>query len=486
MGLCLVAAAMRPTAAGADEKKPVENDYYRLSTFQIPDGVVLEAGAFQLMPDGKLAIASRRGEIWMVSDPFSGQVQASQFKRYAHGLHEVLGLAEKDGWLYLVQRCDVSRIRDTDGDGVADVFEVVNDEWEISGDYHEYAFGSKFDKEGNLWIVLCLTGSFSSETKYRGWCVRITPDGKLIPTCSGVRSPGGIGADLNGDMFYTDNQGPWNGTCSLKHLIPGKFVGHPGGFRWYELAAPFIGPKPREPQDGSRFILEAKKIPEYEPPSILFPYGKMGQSASGIAVDQSAGKFGPFAGQMFVGDQTFSTVMRCALEKVDGHFQGACFPFREGFGSGTLALEMSSRGSLFVGGTNRGWGSRGPKPFAVERLDWTGKVPFEIHSMKALSDGFELTFTQPVAAESAEQVGSYTMSSYTYIFQAAYGSPVVDESTPVIEKAVVSADGKSVRLVVQGLKAGNIHELHAKGVRSRQGVPLLHDAAYYTLNFLPQ
>ena len=38
-----------------------------------------------------------------------------------------------------------------------------------------------------------------------------------------------------GDLFYTDNQGPWNGTCSLKHLIPGKFVGHPGGHKWYEL-----------------------------------------------------------------------------------------------------------------------------------------------------------------------------------------------------------------------------------------------------------
>ncbi len=31
-------------------------------------------------------------------------------------------------------------LKDTDGDGVADVFEVVNADWGISGDYHEYAF----------------------------------------------------------------------------------------------------------------------------------------------------------------------------------------------------------------------------------------------------------------------------------------------------------------------------------------------------------
>src|SRR5581483_7999601 len=178
-----------------------------------------------------------------------------------------------------------------------------------SGDYHEYAFGSKFDRDGNLWVVLCLTGSFSSDAKYRGWCLRITPDGKSIPTCSGIRSPGGIGMNAAGEMFYTDNQGPWNGTCSLKQLIPGKFVGHPGGFKWYDLpeVKAAMGPRPQEPQSGSRFMAEAKKIAEYEPPAILFPYKKMGQSASGIACDTSGGKFGPFTGQMFVGDQTNST-----------------------------------------------------------------------------------------------------------------------------------------------------------------------------------
>lgn len=52
----------------------------------------------------------------------------------------------------------------------------------------------------------------------------MTPDGKSMPTCSGIRSPGGIGMNADGDVFYTDNQGPWNGTCGLKHLIPGKFM----------------------------------------------------------------------------------------------------------------------------------------------------------------------------------------------------------------------------------------------------------------------
>jgi len=478
--IALTAAALTQT--------PVENDFYKLTSFTIPEAAFLEAGATDLLPDGKLAVSTRRGEVWLVESPFAENPADMKWTRFAHGLHEVLGLTQRDGWLYVTQRGDVSRIKDSDSDGVADQFEVVNDEWHINGDYHEYAFGSKFDKEGNIWVVLCLTGSFGSDSKYRGWCLRITPDGQCIPTTSGIRSPGGIGFNAAGEVFYTDNQGPWNGTCGLKQLIPGKFVGHPGGFKWYDLPAAkaAMGEKPIEPESGSRFMTEAAKIPQYVPPVILFPYKKMGQSASGVTCDTTGGKFGPFENQMFVGDQTNSTVMRCFLEEVEGFYQGACFPFREGFGSGTLTLEMTPNGKMFVGGTNRGWGSRGNKPYALERLDWTGKVPFEIHEMRAKPDGFELTFTESVDPATAGNVESYTLDAYTYIFQASYGSPEVDFSKPTIQSATVSDDGKSVRLIIDGLVAGHIHELTAPGVKSITGLPLLHKEAYYTLNRIPR
>ncbi len=471
-------------ALTAADKAPVEDDYYKILRYDIPKGEVMEVGALEFMPDGRLAAGTRRGEIWMIQNALDPDPKKAKFSRYARGLHEVLGLAAKGDWLYVTQRCDLSRIQDSNGDGKADVFEVVNDGWGISGDYHEYAFGSRFDKNGDLWVVLCLTGSFTSNSKFRGWAVRIAPDGKLIPTCSGIRSPGGIAANADGEMFYTDNQGPWNGTCALKHLVPGGFMGHPDSFKWYHLAKN-LGSAPEKPHTNSRFMTEAKRIPQYVPPAILFPYGKMGQSASGIECDLSGGKFGPFAKQMFVADQTHSTVMRVALEKVNGHYQGACFPFRQGFGSGNVPIRFAPDGSLIVGGTNRGWGSRGPRPFALERLTWTGKAPFEIHEMHAKPDGFELTFTHPVDAKSAGDPKSYAMKTYTYIYRAEYGSPEVDPTTPTIDRVEVASDHKSVRLVVSKLHEGNIHELSAGGVRSNDGLPLLHKEAYYTLNYIP-
>jgi hypothetical protein len=473
-------AAMLATATLASAES--EDDYYRIITLPVPAGITLECGAFEFGENDTLLVATRHGDIWVVENALSDPPEQLEFRLFASGLHEVLGLARRGSEIYATQRCEVTRITDLDGDLRADRFETVSDDWGVSGDYHEYAFGSKFDKNGHIWVVLCLTGSFTSEVPFRGWCVRVSADGEFLPTASGVRSPGGIGANHEGEMFYTDNQGPWNGTCGLKHLSAGGFVGHPDGNRWYPLTNL---PSPAVPLSGSRFHIEADRIPEYEPAAVLFPYGKMGQSASGVACDESDGRFGPFSRQIFVGDQTQSTVMRVFLEKIDGRYQGACFPFRQGFRSGNVPLMFAPDGSLFVGGTDRGWGSRGGREFALERLVWTGKVPFEIQEMRALPDGFELTFTEAVDAGTASDPKSYAFSAYTYIYQAAYGSPEVDSSEPRVVEARVSDDRRSVRLRIDGLVRGHVHELTARGLRSADDRPLLHPVAYYTLQRIP-
>jgi hypothetical protein len=269
-------------------------------------------------------------------------------------------------------------------------------------------------------------------------------------------------------------------------------MGNPSSFKWFDhpatkdaIAAAGVK-KPAEPKSGSRMFDEAQRIPELMPPAIMFPYPEMGQSPGGILCDLTGGKFGPFEKQLFVGDQAHSTVMRVFLEKVDDRYQGACFPFRQGFDSGNLALEFTDDGSMFVYGTDRGWGARGGKPFALQRLVWTGKTPFEIHEMRAKPDGFEFTFTEAVDPVTAGDPASYTIKTYTTIYQSSYGSPKVDETKPMIKQITVAPDRRSARLRIDALVPGHVHELHLPGVRSAQGRPLLHDAAYYTLNLLPK
>jgi hypothetical protein len=285
-------------------------------------------------------------------------------------------------------------------------------------------------------------------------------------------------------MFYAESQGPWNGSCSLKVLQPGGFMGHPVSFKWYDLA-PSLGTKPVEPNTRSRLLTERQRVKELVPYAVVFPYIKMGRSISGFMVDRTGGRFGPFENQMFVGDFSLSVIMRATTEQVNGVWQGACYPFREGLATGLLACQFTPQGDLLVGGTNRGWPVRGPRAYAIQRLDWTGQVPFEIKEINARSDGFLVTFTKPVDRSIASKPESYALTTYTHIYQQGYGSPEVDHTTPRVVKAIVSADGFQSQLRIDGLMQGHVHDFDLQQIRSVDGAPLVHVNAYYTLNEIP-
>ena len=462
-----------------------EEAYYKIIPIPIPQELVLEISGLEVMPDGRLFVGSRRGDIYLVENAYSDPADKATFTRWATGLHEIMGLAQRDGWVYASQRGEITRLKDSNHSGHADTYETFYDGWGIKGDYHEYPMMSHFDKSGNLYVALCLTGSDVSDSPFRGWFFKVTPEGKGIPIACGVRSPGSVGFNHLGEIFYTDNQGFWNGADNFKQVTEGAFTGNPTGNKWYEEAIklnPNFGPKPPEPASPSRWHLEAAKFPTLIPPPVMLPYKKMGQSASGIVCDTSDGKFGPFNHQLFVADQSHSNVARLGLEKVKGKYQGWAIPFRRGFGSGIVPMVQAGDGSWFVGGTNRGWGSTGSKPFALERFAWTGKTPFELLDMKLQSDGFELSFTQPVNLKTAVDPNSYDLSTFTYIYQSSYGSPEVDKTEPTIKNITVSPDGLKVKLTIDGLVVGSIHELHMEGVKNAADQkPLLHTVVYYTL-----
>jgi cytochrome c551/c552 len=211
----------------------------------------------------------------------------------------------------------------------------------------------------------------------------------------------------------------------------------------------------------------------------------LGISTSEIIKDESNGAFGPFAGQLFVGDQGKSNLTRVFIEKVNGEYQGAAFPFKDGFQSGTLRMVFGNDGSMFVGETNRGWGSAGITTAGIERLVWTGKIPFEMKTMKATPDGFEVEFTKPVNKATAADFKNFQIRSFIYKYQPVYGSPTVDEKFLTVKGLKVSDDGLKIRMLVDGLREHYIHELKVNGVKDTDGKTLLHSLAFYTLNNIP-
>ncbi|TWT89403.1 DUF7133 domain-containing protein [Neorhodopirellula pilleata] len=461
-----------------------ESTYYKLVDVPLPKELAIEAGSFEVMPDGQaLAIATRRGDIFIAEGVFDEHPEP-KFRKFAEGLDEIFGLAYRDGSFIATQQAEVSRITDTDNDGRADRFDTISDAWGF-GNYHEFAFGSKPDADGNVWVALCLSKSYHSDEPFRGWCLKITPEGKAIPICSGIRSPCGIGPNEHGVMFYAESQGPWNGSCSLKVLEPGGFMGHPISFNWYELA-PEMGPVPVQPNTPSRLEIERQRVKQLVPYAVVFPYIRMGRSISGFQVDQTGGKFGPFENQLFVADFSLGVVMRATTEKVNGVWQGACYPFREGFDTGLLAVQFTPTGSLIAGGTNRGWPVRGSKAYAIQRLDWTGRMPFEIKQITARPEGFNIAFTKPVDRKLAAQATTYQLKTFTHMYRQAYGSPEVDQTEPKVSAVTVADDAMSVVIEVDGLVQGHVHDFFLPDLRSRDQEKLLHANAYYTLNEIPK
>ncbi|HOY04447.1 MAG TPA: hypothetical protein PLO67_03530 [Saprospiraceae bacterium] len=488
---------------------PTEDTYYRILKVPIPEGVILEAGGVCTMPNGSIAVSTRRGEVWIIANPASSQ---PDYRRFASGLHEILGLACKNGELYCAQRGELTKLIDRNGDGEADRYETVY-AWPISGHYHEYSFGPKVGADGSFFV----TGNVSfgnsdwwsgkSIVPWRGWTMKITEDGKMEPFAAGMRSPCGIGT-VDGEFFYGDNQGDWMGSGFISHIERGDFAGHPASLNWAdrpespvkmrkELVFKQVNPRD-EPNSKPEYIKDEPMTTIYEmgrstyqdkqikSPAVWLPHGILGVSTSEIITDDTKGAFGPFAGQVLVGDQGMSKIARVFLEKVKGGYQGASFDFRSSFRSGVLRMSWGTDNALYVGGTNRGWGSTGKEPYALERLIWTGQTPFEMKAVRAMPDGFEIEFTQAVDKASAEKIAHYAVTSYAYKYHPVYGSPIVNFEENAIRGAKVSADGMRVRIVVDGLREGYIHDIKPEGVRSAgEKLPLLHGAAYYTLNAIP-
>ncbi|MGJ8672290.1 hypothetical protein [Rubritalea sp.] len=467
------------------EQNSEQDKYYQREVIPLPKGEVLELGSIALMPDKVIAVGTRRGEIWTCKGAYDDDLTKVQWQKAFSGAHEPLGMFFKDGWLHITDRDAYGRLRDNDGDGRFDEYQVLSNNWGINGDYHEFSFGSTPDKNGDVWIVHCLTGSSKANSQWCGWAQRVTPEGGSTEVCSGIRSPGGIGFNVEGDAFYTDNQGNWNGTSCIKHLKPGSFTGNPTGNIFYK-DAPHMGPRPEDPVSGSRIVTEAERIPEYVPPAVQIPHGKVGQSPTALITDKTDGKFGPFKNQLLVGEQTHSQVQRAYLEQVNGIYQGAVWKFLDGFDCGIVPMRLADDGTLFVGGTNRGWASIGPKNFSLERVRWKGVTPFSMLTMEAEKDGFTFTFTEALDADIAADVENYKATAWTYIYQKTYGSPEVDKVTPKVVSVEVAKDKKSVRVVLDKLTKGHVHHLDCSALRSEKGNPLWHPNSYYTLNEIPK
>ena len=470
-----------------------QSRFYRISTVPHGKDVSLEVGGVDFYGgmDGYPVVCTRRGDVFAVRGAMEAPALHVKFETLASGLQEPLGLTIKDREVFMAQRSELTAAGElpTSEPGAFTSFKTVSDAWKISGNYHEYAFGPKIGPDGRMYVNLNLAHTDLDGTVMgapvftRGWCVGIDPKtGAMERMADGLRSPDGL-LMYDHQVFYTDNQGDYVATNKLSWVRPGSFHGHQSSLKFRDGY-------------GNDWRKNGKPVPEITWPAVWLPYQKLGQSATD-AVEIQTDAFGPFKGQILIGEQTYCWVNRVFLEKVKDDqgrdwYQGAAFPFLQGFASGVHRMCFAPDGSMFVGMTDRGWGSTGPKRDGLQRVIWTKQVPFEIKAMRIVPGGFDLEFTRPVD-DSAKDVAKYAMTSFTYEYHPSYGSAEMDTKPVTVTGAEVSSDRLHVKLACTGVRGGGmgyVHELHVNGVKCAAGAggpseELLHPTAYYTALYVP-
>ncbi len=468
---------------------------YQVEEIPMPKGIAPEIGGLGFTPSGRLVVLTRRSGVLMAKPAekaadFQWKVFSDQSLHNANGLY-VTGENE----VLVSQMPELTRIRDVDGDGLADAYETVAS-FNLSGAYHEVTAGPVPDGRGG-WFVALNTASHSGFTfehtrgqfsevsrrgrnfasvPYRGWVVRVSKEGVVEPYAKGFRSPNGIGVEPDGSLWVTDNQGDFRSTNPLYFVEKGKFYGHPSSLVWDPA---FVAKDAkRDPLKESMSDLDSMR----ERAAIEFPYGFSRSPAEPMALPRDE-RFGPFGGQLLVADAAAPRIIRVMVDRVGGVVQGACTDFysNKGLRNGSNRMALSPDGRvLYVGQTMREWAGAME---GLQRIVYDGSAVFAIRSMRLAADGFDVEFTRPVDPVAGTVSGAFGMESYTYQYDSNYGGPEVGLGPVKISEVEWSADRKRVKMKVPGLVAGRQYRFNPVGFTS-SGVRLSHGPTTYTVRSL--
>ncbi|MFG2304094.1 family 16 glycoside hydrolase [Actinacidiphila glaucinigra] len=449
------------------------NPGYTLTDLR-PAGFEPQVSAMDWLPGGRLAVTTWGGSsvdegAVYVLDHVTGDTGPERvtYKKIAGGLKEPMGVKYVDGKLYVSEKHQLTELSDLEGDNSADEIRKVA-EWPYGGNFHEFAFGLLYE-DGNFFLNLSVAINYGGATTdpqpaaNRGSTIKVNKKtGKVSYLAGGLRTPNGIGRGPGGELFVTDNQGGWLPASKLVHIKQDRFFNH-----YTNPDGPF----------DDRAVTK---------PVLWLPQNEIANSPSTPMLL----KKGPFAGQLLFGDVTYGGIQRADLEKVDGEYQGAVFRHTQGLEAGITRISTGPDGAIYAGGlgADGNWGQEGKLRFGLQKLTPNGTNVFDIKTMRATRDGFELTYTKPLSEETAAKLtsGAYTVEQWRYVPTPAYGGPKVDEEELPVAAARISGDRRTVRITVPGLQTDRVvHVRSPRPFASSDGEQLWSTEAWYTLNARP-
>jgi len=457
---------------------------YTLDTLTLPESNPwnswFRTSALDFFEDGRMALATHGGDVWIVSGIDAG-LEELKWKRFASGLYEPFGVRVVKGQVYLTCKDRLVRLHDFNGDNEADFYESFSADTDVSFFFHAFNFDLQTDAEGNFYYAKA--GQYT-DYALPGAVIKVSPDGRRREVyCTGFRTPNGMGMMPDGRPTVSDNQGNWIPASKVSLVTQGGFYGYVQTHARPGAWAP----------DGGR-IDHTKVVPPktFDPPIIWMPQDFDNSSGGQLHVDDP--RWGPLSGRLLhtsfgkgwmyyfllqdLGDVAQAGIVKLPLDFITGIHRARVNP---------------ADGQVYAVGLN-GWNGGGRKGLAeggVQRVRWTGRDVKLVTGMEVRSGGIEFSFNFDLDPKVATNPQSYDLTQWNYRWRASYGSaqwsvknPDRQGRDPVrIARVTLGADGRSVFLGIPDIQPVNqvLARLKLKG---RDGQSFIEEI-YLTINKVP-
>lgn len=427
-----------------------------------------KVAGMDFLADGRLVIStwSPEGGVYVLDGIQEESAANVTVKQIAAGLAEPLGLKVVEDQIYVLQKQELTHLIDHDGDELIDEYRLVSNDWSVTDNFHEFAFGLLYE-DGAFYAALAsaiLPGGAPAQPQAsdRGKLVRIDPaTGRAHTVARGLRTPNGIGYGVDGEKFIADNQGNWLPASKIVHVQEGAFY----GFREVD-------------PERDRHLQET-------PPVAWLPQDEIGNSPSNpVPLD-----VGIYKGQMLHGDVTHGGLKRLFVEKINGNYQGCVFRFSQGLEAGVNRTIWGPDGALYVGGIGNpgNWSHAGKLFYGLQKLVPTANAAFEMLAVRPRANGLEVEFTKPLRPGDGLKPDDYSVRQWRYVPDEEYGGDKLEEKALVVRGVSLSADRRRVQLLIDGIEAGHVMYVRiANPFISVEDEEMWSTESWCTINALPQ
>jgi glucose/arabinose dehydrogenase len=437
-------------------------------------------GGMDFFSDGKrAALCTHDGDIWIVSG-IDGSLEKLEWRRFASGQYETLGLAIVDDVIYTSGRDQITRYHDLNKDGEADFYENFNNQIMSTEGFHEFVFDLQTDKAGNFYFAKAAPvnsggggfgngGGNGTVCAHSGCLFKVSKDGrKLEVIATGFRAPNGIGVSAEGQVTTSDNEGTWVPTTPL------NWISQPGQFA------------------GVIHKLTPKETAERWTPPLCWLSKQDYDNSGGGQIWVTSDQWGPFRGELLHESYGRSSLFLVLKESIaDGRMQGGVVKFPLKFTSSVMRARFNKRdGQLYVAGLSE-WQSNAGKITGFDRVRYTGKPVYSVSGLKVVKGGLQLTFTQPLDTASAADTQNFSGKRWNYKRTQGYGSPEVSVEDPdkkardplTITGTRLSKDGKTLTVEISDLKPVMQQSLRFN-LKAADGTPVAQEIQH-TIHAVP-